>query len=60
MIQLHDLSRFNSLLEFRFSENDLDDLIAYVKKLIKSKSHYHYVILNTKNDSIIKNYERGF
>jgi hypothetical protein len=60
MIQLHDLNSFVSLVDFRFSENDVNDLIAHVKKLIKGKNRYHYIILDTKNDIIIKNYERGF
>jgi len=32
MIQLYDLSRFNSLVEFRFNNENIEDLIAHVKK----------------------------
>ena len=62
MLQLHDLSKVNSMIEFRFDEEEqgLQDLIKIVESKIKGKNRYHYLILDTKTDMVVKNYERGF
>ena len=50
------------MIEFRFydEEQGLQDLIEIVNQKIKNQQRYHYVILDTRKDMIVKNYERGF
>jgi len=62
MLQLHDLSKLNSMIEFRFYDEEygLEDLIKIVEEKIKGKNRYHFIIIDTKQDRIVKDYERGF
>jgi hypothetical protein len=60
MLQLHDLNRFDSILQFRFNYNDLEDLITYAKQYIKGEKRYHLVIIDTDGDLLVEEFMRGF
>ena len=51
MFQLHDLSKYNSMIAFRF--DDLEALKKQAKDIVKGLKKYHIVILDTKNDRIV-------
>jgi uncharacterized Fe-S radical SAM superfamily protein PflX len=48
------------MVDFRFNNNDLKDLIAIAKRYIKGEKRYHLVVLDTKRDLLIKEFMRGF
>lgn len=49
MLQLHDLSKLNSMIAFDFN-NNMERLKKIMHDEIKKRNKYHFVILDTVTD----------